>query len=211
MEAGVPLVLVPTTWDKPDNARRVSEHGGRYPPRPTTLHIRGAARRRRACARRPALPRERRGRMASLAVGGAGTAGAAALLERCPGGNVRQCGRIHRRTPVMTRECCLTCSPFEGHVFPALSIALAMRERGGDVASTRPAAGGRRSHPKGSRCFRSIASRGCGIGSMTASARPAVGASRCARRARRSENGWSSRYPRRSRICAPSWSASTRT
>lgn len=27
MEAGVPLVLVPTTWDKPDNARRVTETG----------------------------------------------------------------------------------------------------------------------------------------------------------------------------------------
>jgi MGT family glycosyltransferase len=27
MEAGVPLVLVPTTWDKPDNARRVTEVG----------------------------------------------------------------------------------------------------------------------------------------------------------------------------------------
>jgi MGT family glycosyltransferase len=26
-EAGVPMVLVPTTWDKPDNARRVSETG----------------------------------------------------------------------------------------------------------------------------------------------------------------------------------------
>jgi N-glycosyltransferase StaG len=27
MEAGVPMVLVPTTWDKPDNARRVTEAG----------------------------------------------------------------------------------------------------------------------------------------------------------------------------------------
>jgi MGT family glycosyltransferase len=27
IEAGVPLVLVPTTWDKPDNARRVTETG----------------------------------------------------------------------------------------------------------------------------------------------------------------------------------------
>ncbi|HUO71715.1 MAG TPA: glycosyltransferase, partial [Solirubrobacteraceae bacterium] len=27
MEAGVPLVVVPTTWDKPDNARRVTEAG----------------------------------------------------------------------------------------------------------------------------------------------------------------------------------------
>ena len=27
MEAGVPLVVVPTSWDKPDNARRVTEAG----------------------------------------------------------------------------------------------------------------------------------------------------------------------------------------
>ena len=27
MRAGVPLVIVPTTWDKPDNARRVIEAG----------------------------------------------------------------------------------------------------------------------------------------------------------------------------------------
>ena len=26
-EAGVPMVVVPTTWDKPDNARRVTEAG----------------------------------------------------------------------------------------------------------------------------------------------------------------------------------------
>ncbi len=27
MEAGVPAVVVPTTWDKPDNARRITEAG----------------------------------------------------------------------------------------------------------------------------------------------------------------------------------------
>jgi len=38
MEAGVPLVLVPTTWDKPDNARRVTEAGAgvRLSPRKCT-------------------------------------------------------------------------------------------------------------------------------------------------------------------------------
>jgi MGT family glycosyltransferase len=38
MEAGVPLVLVPTTWDKPDNARRVTEAGAgvRLSPRRCT-------------------------------------------------------------------------------------------------------------------------------------------------------------------------------
>jgi UDP:flavonoid glycosyltransferase YjiC (YdhE family) len=34
----------------------------------------------------------------------------------------------------MSPRVLFTCWPFEGHVFPALSIALAMRERGGDVA-----------------------------------------------------------------------------
>jgi MGT family glycosyltransferase len=41
-EAGVPMVVVPTTWDKPDNARRVTEAGAgiRLSPRrcsPTSL------------------------------------------------------------------------------------------------------------------------------------------------------------------------------
>jgi N-glycosyltransferase StaG len=34
MEAGVPLVLVPTTWDKPDNARRVTQTGAGLTLRP---------------------------------------------------------------------------------------------------------------------------------------------------------------------------------
>jgi UDP:flavonoid glycosyltransferase YjiC (YdhE family) len=38
MEAGVPMVLVPTTWDKPDNARRVALTGAatRLPARQCT-------------------------------------------------------------------------------------------------------------------------------------------------------------------------------
>jgi MGT family glycosyltransferase len=38
IEAGVPLVLVPTTWDKPDNARRITETGAgvRLSPRKCT-------------------------------------------------------------------------------------------------------------------------------------------------------------------------------
>lgn len=38
LEAGLPLVLVPTTWDKPDNARRVTEAGAgiRLSPRSCT-------------------------------------------------------------------------------------------------------------------------------------------------------------------------------
>ena len=34
----------------------------------------------------------------------------------------------------MSPRVLFTCWPFEGHVFPALSIALARRARGGDVA-----------------------------------------------------------------------------
>ncbi len=36
-EAGVPMVLVPTTWDKPDNARRVSDTGAGIRLRPRGL------------------------------------------------------------------------------------------------------------------------------------------------------------------------------
>ena len=45
LQAGVPLVLVPTTWDKPDNARRVAEAGAGIVLRPrrcTPEHLREA-------------------------------------------------------------------------------------------------------------------------------------------------------------------------
>ena len=45
IEAGVPMVVVPTTWDKPDNARRVTEAGAGVRLAP------GAAARRPTCAR----------------------------------------------------------------------------------------------------------------------------------------------------------------
>ena len=45
LRAGVPLVVVPTTWDKPDNARRVAEAGA------GVICARGDARR-AGCARR---------------------------------------------------------------------------------------------------------------------------------------------------------------
>ena len=59
LRAGVPLVLVPTSWDKPDIALRMVEAGVavRVPPRRCTP--RGAAGGGRRGARRPALPRER--------------------------------------------------------------------------------------------------------------------------------------------------------
>src|SRR5258705_7175024 len=34
LQAGVPQLIVPTHWDKPDNARRVVEAGARPPPPP---------------------------------------------------------------------------------------------------------------------------------------------------------------------------------
>jgi len=46
-EAGVPMVLVPTTWDKPDNARRVTETGAGIrlsPRRLTAKRLREAVR-----------------------------------------------------------------------------------------------------------------------------------------------------------------------
>jgi UDP:flavonoid glycosyltransferase YjiC (YdhE family) len=47
-EAGVPMVVVPTTWDKPDNARRVTEAGAGVTLRARSLNaqaLRGAVRR----------------------------------------------------------------------------------------------------------------------------------------------------------------------
>ena len=52
LQAGVPLVVVPTTWDKPDNARRVVETGVGVRLSAAPLHAGAAARRRRAGARR---------------------------------------------------------------------------------------------------------------------------------------------------------------
>jgi MGT family glycosyltransferase len=47
LEAGVPLVIVPTTWDKPDNARRVMQAGAAVrlsPRRCTPANVRAAVR-----------------------------------------------------------------------------------------------------------------------------------------------------------------------
>ena len=71
LRAGVPLVIVPTTWDKPDNARRVTEAGVgvRLAPRRCTperlraaveeVLARPALARPRPADRRPACPRAR--------------------------------------------------------------------------------------------------------------------------------------------------------
>ena len=80
-EAGVPMVVVPTTWDKPDNARRVDDAA------PACACPRGAARpsacaRRPAGARRAALPGAAQ-RLAGLLAAAPGPR-AARLLEELP-------------------------------------------------------------------------------------------------------------------------------
>ena len=68
LAAGVPLVVVPTTWDKPDNARRVVEAGVGVPPRAPEVHARASARRgARRCWATPATAQNARRVAARLA------------------------------------------------------------------------------------------------------------------------------------------------
>ena len=80
LRAGIPLVLIPTTWDKPDNARRVAEAGAGLilPPRRCTPE--GL---RTAVERVLNDPRYRTGarRCAELLAAAPGPAGAAELIE----------------------------------------------------------------------------------------------------------------------------------
>lgn len=80
-EAGVPMVLVPTTWDKPDNARRVTEAGAgvRVPARRVT-----PAALRDAVDEVLSVPRYRAAaeRLSALLARAPGPAGAAELLEQ---------------------------------------------------------------------------------------------------------------------------------
>lgn len=79
-EAGVPMVLVPTTWDKPDNARRVTETGAgvRLSPRGLTAErLRGAV---RQVLYEPSY-REAARRLADGLAAAPGPARAAELLE----------------------------------------------------------------------------------------------------------------------------------
>jgi MGT family glycosyltransferase len=93
MEAGVPLVVVPTTWDKPDNARRVTEAGAGVrlsPRRCTPEELRRAV---------YELLNESRYRMAAqeMAVrleAAPGPAGAAELLEAVATPAARHSGRV---------------------------------------------------------------------------------------------------------------------
>jgi MGT family glycosyltransferase len=84
LEAGVPLVVVPTTWDKPDNARRVTEAGAGV----TLPRRRCTPERLRAAVRRvlaePNYRTAARDIAAELAAA-PGPAGAADLLERLAG------------------------------------------------------------------------------------------------------------------------------
>lgn len=85
LTAGVPLVVVPTTWDKPDNAQRVVEAGVGVrlsPRRCTPERLRAAV---EQVLSRPAY-RERARQIAALMAAAPGPAGAAALLERLAAG-----------------------------------------------------------------------------------------------------------------------------
>lgn len=81
LSAGVPLVVVPTTWDKPDNARRVTEAGAGV-----SIRARRCTRQSLRAAVREVLDNTRyrsaaRGLAARFAAA-PGAAGAAELLER---------------------------------------------------------------------------------------------------------------------------------
>jgi MGT family glycosyltransferase len=81
LEAGVPLVLVPTSWDKPDNARRVTHAGAGLrlsPRRCTPATLRAAVNEVLTEPRYGAAAQEIAARLAAAP----GPAGAAALLER---------------------------------------------------------------------------------------------------------------------------------
>jgi len=87
MEASVPLVIVPTTWDKPDNARRVTEVGAGVrlsPRRCTPERLRRAVNAVLNEGRYSTAAREMAARLAAAP----GRAGAAELLEAlaAPGG-----------------------------------------------------------------------------------------------------------------------------
>ena len=80
-EAGVPMVIVPTTWDKPDNARRVSEAGAGVRLSPRGL----SAEKLRAAVREvldEARYREAAQRLAARLAAAPGPARAAELLEQ---------------------------------------------------------------------------------------------------------------------------------
>jgi UDP:flavonoid glycosyltransferase YjiC (YdhE family) len=85
VRAGVPMVMVPTTWDKPEHARRMVDAGVavRLPPRRCTPHdLRAAVDHVLADSRY----RENASRYAALLDAAPGPAGAAELLEALAAG-----------------------------------------------------------------------------------------------------------------------------
>jgi N-glycosyltransferase StaG len=92
MEAGVPLVIVPTTWDKPDNARRVTEVGAGVrlsPRRCTPERLRQAVNAVLNEGHYRMAAREMAARLAAAP----GSAGAAELLEALAAPGARQSQR----------------------------------------------------------------------------------------------------------------------
>ncbi len=99
-ESGVPMVIVPTSWDKPDNARRVTETGAgiRISPRRLTAEtLRDAV---REVMSGPSY-RAAAQRLATLLADAPGPARAAELLERLASGGVDDDAA---RTAPMDRE-----------------------------------------------------------------------------------------------------------
>jgi MGT family glycosyltransferase len=89
LRAGVPLVIVPTTWDKPDNARRVVEAGVGVqvsPRRCTPEALRAAV---EQVIRDPAY-RAAAERMAALIAAAPGPDGAAELIEGLVGASAQR-------------------------------------------------------------------------------------------------------------------------
>jgi MGT family glycosyltransferase len=86
-EAGVPMVLVPTTWDKPDNARRVTEVGAgiRLSPRKLSSEALRAAV--REVLAQPSY-RAAAQRLAALLEAAPGPSRAAELLEQLASGGI---------------------------------------------------------------------------------------------------------------------------
>ena len=88
-EAGVPMVVVPTTWDKPDNARRVTEAGVGVTLRPRSCNaanLRAAVRQVLYGYRFEAAARQLAARLAQAP----GPSRAAELLEQLAGGGSRR-------------------------------------------------------------------------------------------------------------------------
>jgi len=86
-EAGVPMVVVPTTWDKPDNARRVTETGAGIRLSPRRLSAEALRAAVREVLDEPSY-REAAGRLAAELAEAPGPSRAAELLEGLvPAGN----------------------------------------------------------------------------------------------------------------------------